>query len=245
MIKILKRGFFLAKNFGVMYAMKKGINFLVAKTIKSLNSLFFKNNSKNHWDFRFLTDWAFVGGSNQTLYFACGLFANIDRKEIENVRTILDFGCGTGDSSIVFNIFLPKAKVFLHDFSQVAVKEGLKKYKRFLNVEAANLENKENFDLVYSSNVIEHVLKPELFVRDLIKISKKYVIIQCPWKEYHPDGKNITPENPVSEHFWTIDEGFLEKYVFANKEFEWTYKVGVVPMAWQGGEQVFIFGKLK
>ena len=35
MIKILKRGFFLAKNFGVMYAMKKGINFLVAKTIKS------------------------------------------------------------------------------------------------------------------------------------------------------------------------------------------------------------------
>ena len=37
MIKILKRGFFLAKNFGVMYALKKGINFLVAKTIKSLN----------------------------------------------------------------------------------------------------------------------------------------------------------------------------------------------------------------
>jgi SAM-dependent methyltransferase len=172
------------------------------------------------------------------------LFANIDRKEIENVNTIIDFGCGTGDSSIVFNIFLPDAKVFLHDFSKVAVKKGLKKYGRFLNVGEANIEN-QKFDLVYSSNVIEHVLKPKLFVKDLIKLSKKYIIIQCPYKEYDPDGGNITPENPVSEHFWTIDEEFLDNYIFVNKEFEWTYKVGVVPMAWPGGRQIFIFGKLK
>ena len=192
MINILKRGVFLIRNFGVIYAIRKGLIFFVAKVVKFLNNLFFKNNSKNHWNFRFLTDWVFVGGSNQTLYFACGLFANIDKKELENVKTIIDFGCGTGDSSIVFNIFLPKANVFLHDFSEVAVKKGLKKYERFLNVGIANLEI-QKFDLVYTSNVIEHVLDPKLFVEELINLTNKYIIIQCPYKEYHPDGKNITP----------------------------------------------------
>ena len=243
MINILKRGVFLTRNFGVVYAIRKGLIFFVSKSVKFLNNLFFKNNSKNHWNFRFLTDWVFVGGSNQTLYFACGLFANIDKKELEDVKTIIDFGCGTGDSSIVFNIFLPKANVFLHDFSQVAVKKGLKKYERFLNVGKANLEI-QKFDLVYTSNVIEHVLDPRLFVEELINLTNKYVIIQCPYKEYHPDGKNITPQNPISEHFWTIDNEFLNKYIYVHEEFDWTYKVGIVPMAWQGGEQVFIFGKL-
>ena len=244
MINILKRGVFLIQNFGVIYTFRKGTIFIVAKTVKFLNNIFFRNNSKNHWNFRFLTDWVFVGGSNQTLYFACGLFANIDKKELENVKTIIDFGCGTGDSSIVFNIFLPKATVFLHDFSEVAVKKGLKKYERFLSVGRANLEF-QKFDLVYTSNVIEHVLDPGLFVKDLINLTKKYIIIQCPYKEYHPDGKKITPQNPISEHFWTIDEEFIKKYIYLYEEFDWTYKVGIVPMAWQGGEQVFIFGKLK
>lgn len=244
MINILKRGVFLIQNFGVIYAIRKGIIFFIAKIVKFLNNLFYKNNSKKYWNFRFLTDWVFVGGSNQTLYFACGLFANIDKKELENVKTIIDFGCGTGDSSIVFNIFLPKATVFLHDFSEVAVKKGLKKYERFLNVEKANLEF-QKFDLAYTSNVIEHVLDPGLFVKELINLTNKYIIIQCPYEEYHPDGKNITPQNPISEHFWTIDKEFINKYVYVHKEFDWTYKVGKVPMAWQGGEQVFIFGKRK
>lgn len=244
MINILKRGIFLAQNYGIIYALRKGITFIYAKSIKSLNKLLFKNNSRNHWNFRFLTDWTFVGGSNQTLYFACGLFANIDKKELENVKTIIDYGCGTGDSSIVFNIFLPKANVFLHDFSEIALKKGLKKYERFINVERANIET-QKFDLVYTSNVIEHVLRPGVFVKDLIKLSNKYIIIQCPYKEYHPDGRKITPENPISEHFWTIDEEFINKFVKINEEFIWSFKVGVVPMAWQGGDQVFILGKRK
>ena len=161
-----------------------------------------------------------------------------------NKTSLLDFGCGTGDSSIVFNIFLPKAKVFLHDFSEVAVKKGLKKYERFLNVRRADIET-QKFDLVYTSNVIEHVLDPKVFVEDLIRLTKRYILIQCPYKEYHPDGKKITPQNPISEHFWTIDEEFIEKHIYVHQDFDWRHTTGVVPMAWQGGEQVFIFGKLK
>ena len=41
----------------------------------------------------------------------------------------------------------------------------------------------EKVDLVYCSNVIEHVDDPRSFVDELLEASEKYVLIQAPWEE--------------------------------------------------------------
>ena len=107
-----------------------------------------------------------------------------------------------------------------------------------------NYKNKDKkYDLVYSSNVIEHVDNPKKFVNDLIELSNKYIIIQCPWNElHHLNNQLITPQNQTAEHKWTVNEDFFDKYI-NNEKVIWTKTIGVVPMAWQGGEQAFFFGE--
>ena len=100
--------------------------------------------------------------------------------------------------------------------------------------------------MVYSSNVIEHVSDVKIILDSMIKLTKKYILIQCPWNEFNPlNSKKISPKNPHGEHVHTIDTKFLKKYLFIYRNFLWTYKVGIVPMAWHGGKQVFIFGVKK
>ncbi len=240
-INNLNRGLYIAKEQGVLAALQKGIKFFWAKSIANIGSMMYEVNSQEYWDFRMQYDWNFVGGGEQTMYFAAGLFANVDYSKIKNVETVLDYGCATGDSSIILKIFLPKAKISLFDISKVGVSKAILKYSRFIPVEKYSQDKK--YDLVYSSNVIEHVDNPKAFVQNIIELSNKYIIIQCPWKELHYlNNQLITPQNQTSEHKWTIDEDFFNKYI-DNEKVTWVKTIGVVPMAWQGGEQVFFFGE--
>ena len=142
---------------------------------------------------------------------------------------ILDFGCATGDSAILLKIFFPNAKIFLHDLSSIGVEKGINKYSRFLPV--SKYKPGEKADLVYCSNVIEHVKNPIDLVNELINCTLEYVLIQCPWEEIHPvNGKLISPENQTDEHTWTINEDFYEKYI-KDPRIRWTFTKGVVPMA--------------
>jgi hypothetical protein len=49
----------------------------------------------------------------------------------------------------------------------------------------------------------------------MIKLTKKYILIQCPWKEFHPlNYKKISPKNPHGEHVHTIDIHSLKKFIY-------------------------------
>ena len=223
--------------------MNKTLVFVYSKFVNLVAAFFFKTNSKKYWDFRLKYAWSFVSGPFQTLLFATSAFAYSKIKDLK-INSVLDYGCGTGDSSIIFKIFFEKAKIYLHDLSDLGVKSGLVKYSRFIDV----LPIKKNikYDLVYSSNVIEHVSEVKIILDSMIKLTKKYILIQCPWNEFNPfNSKKISPKNPHGEHVHTIDTKFLKKNLFIYKKFLWTYKVGIVPMAWHGGKQVYILGVKK
>ena len=167
-------------------------------------------------------------------------FANSNIKSLK-INSVLDYGCGQGDSSIIFRIFFDKAKIYLYDLSDLGAKSGLVKYSRFIDV--FSIKKNIKYDLVYSSNVIEHVSEVKIILDSMIKLTKKYILIQCPWNEFHPlNFKKISPKNPHGEHVHTVDIYFLKKNLFIYKNFSWSYKVGTVPMAWHGGKQVFILG---
>jgi len=211
-------------------------SFLVRISAETL----FKTNSKEYWNYRMALDWSIAGGNNQTSLFATGLFAYVDRKQLGEVSSILDFGCGMGDSAPIINMFFPSAKIGLYDLSDVALDKGISKYSPHLPVVKHKAGN--TYDLVYSSNVIEHVDDPKAFVEGLIKLSNKVIIIQCPWEEMHPDnGALISPENATYEHFWTINDDFMENNISCF-DVDWSVIVGDVPIAWPKGKQAFFVG---
>lgn len=239
-MSLIKRFYAFYKFGGLSYVLNKTLVFVYSKFINLVAAIFFSTNSKQYWNFRLKYAWTFVSGPFQTLLFAASAFANSKIKDLK-INSVLDYGCGTGDSSIVFKIFFKKAKIYLYDLSDSGAKSGLVKYSRF--IEVYSIKKKIKYDLVYSSNVIEHVSDVKIIVESMIKLSKKYILIQCPWKEFHPlNYKKISPKNPHGEHVHTIDIQFLKKNLFIYKNFLWSYKIGIVPMAWHGGKQVFVLG---
>lgn len=241
-LKIIKRGFFILETQGFFVTLNKTIIYFWSKFIGFLGRNIFVTNSKKYWDFRMKYDWNFVGGGDQTLYLAAGAMANVNINKLKNINSVLDFGCATGDSAIIFKIFFPHIQIFLYDISESGMQKALSKYSRFLPV--SRHVDEQKYDLVYCSNVIEHVSEPRELVDSLISLSKKYIIIQCPWKEMHPiNGLKISPTNKTDEHIWTIDEIFFDQYI-NDSRVNWTLTSGNVPMAWEGGVQAFYFGEL-
>jgi SAM-dependent methyltransferase len=231
---MIKKSIEILKRDGVMLFLSKVIKYFWMKLSIFLNH--HPINSSKYWEVRMKYNWDFVGGGRQTLYFASSVFANVDKKLLGQLKSILDYGCATGDASPIFNIFYPEAKIFLHDISPSGVAKALNKFNRFLPVFKWN---SEQVDLVYCSNVIEHVSDPSLLVDELIKSSNKFVLIQAPWDEKLPNGDKISPNTPHGEHIWTIDDDFLNKYVMRDN-VNWIMTFGNVELSWPGGKQVYL-----
>lgn len=179
--------------------------------------------------------WRAVGGHEQTQAFAIGMIANLDLAGI-NPATVLDFGCATGDASPVLATAFPEATIALHDIAPSGVLAGVKRYGSLYPVQAWG---GKQVDLVYSSNVIEHFTDPNEFFELVCGASSRWLIVQCPWQETHPEGERITPLKPSGEHFWTIDQDFLDSHIPQN----WSVKqfhTSKIPIAWPFGHQLFV-----
>lgn len=240
-IGLIKRAIYIAQLEGWTSAIRKTYCYFLSKSVSFLATKLYDNNSREYWNFRMKYDWSAVGGSGQTQVFAASLFANVDFRGLEEINSVLDFGCATGDSSLMFKLFFPDSSIYLFDLSEKGLAMALGKYARFLKVKAWNKNIKT--DLVYCSNVIEHVSDPKALVNTLIEASNRYIVIQYPWEEMHPNGERISPDNQSHEHIWTIDDVFFEKYI-KDQRVSWVRTTGVVPMAWEGGVQAYYLGRL-
>lgn len=156
---LAKRAIEILKTEGWVQVFKKTYIYLLSKIVFHVASKLYSVNSRGYWNFRMKYDWNSVGGRGQTALFAASLFANIDFKKINHVKSVLDYGCATGDSAPYFKIFLPNSKIYLYDLSEEGLNKAINKYQRFLGVEKWNPKVKVNF--VYCSNVIEHVENPK------------------------------------------------------------------------------------
>jgi len=112
--------------------------------------------------------------------------------ESQNIKNILDFGCGSG---IVANE-LKKAgyNVVGVDISQNAINETKRKYPD-INFICVSVENKlpfedKEFDAIYCTEVIEHIYDTEFLMKEFGRILKKdgLLFISTP---YHGFIKNL------------------------------------------------------
>lgn len=87
-------------------------------------------------------------------------------------RKVLDFGCGDGRSIDLFKRLLPNADwtgVDIEDSPEV--KTRVRDDGRFVTYDGENLPFADKaFDLVYSYQVLEHVRKPEVVLKEVARV---------------------------------------------------------------------------
>lgn len=196
-------------------------------------------NTVNYWNARFRSNWVSSNGRLQTALFATG-FALLN-EDLE-AASILDYGCGCGDSLPVLKMKYPDASLYFYDFSKEAMTYAHKFYSEI--AKPIMVPSQDKYDLVYCSNVIEHVPDHIEFCRQLIELSKKYVVIQAPYDQRLHDGSLITLQNrPTNEeHMRTINKEMLDEL---GNLVDWKIRFLKIPYAWDLGEQIFFIGKIK
>jgi teichuronic acid biosynthesis glycosyltransferase TuaH len=161
-------------------------------------------NSMNYWERRFQTDWGVHNGPRQTEMFAALALRMLPEWLIGDIkangRSILDFGCAEGEAVAAFaNYFGSGVSVSGIDFSQSAIDSARRKYGNleFIHGDVNSIERQ--YDVVFSSNTLEHFQDPISALKSLARRAKNYVVLLLPFWEWERD----------AEHFITFEHGVL------------------------------------
>lgn len=174
------------------------------KTDISDNRITFLLDYQNHQSISFYSDISFV---IQKLYPG------------NNFLEILDVGSRTGaGANFLGQIFSTnsysriKSEVTALDISEefLEYSNSFNRYiKKYIVDDIANV--KDIYDLVVCSHTIEHVPNPDEFIKNLCKLSRRHVIIACPFMEgkaiIHKDASGL-----IEGHVNSIDYDFVDKY---------------------------------
>ncbi|NSL52039.1 glycosyltransferase [Calidifontibacillus erzurumensis] len=156
-------------------------------------------NSKHYWNYRFENDWEECQGREQTTFFynlALDLFPKWLIEDVQSRElSICDAGCASGDGTVILSKAFPKSKVVGIDFSESAIEKAKKYYpdNHFICTSIDKLN--QQYDLVFSSNTLEHFTDPLSLVKEMLSQTKCYLALLVPFQEYER----------IDEHFFTFD----------------------------------------
>ena len=125
---------------------------------------------------------------------------------LNNFSSIIDFGCGSA-----YKLIKHFGNV---NFVGIDVEETVNKLKqKYPNYTwSENIEDFNNFDLFISSDVVEHLLDPDVLIENIKKCNPKLIILSTPDRDLlrkgRPDGP---PKNPCHVREWNFQE--FENYI--------------------------------
>jgi 2-polyprenyl-3-methyl-5-hydroxy-6-metoxy-1,4-benzoquinol methylase len=124
-----------------------------------------------------------------------------------NKKKFLDLGAGEGWALNYFNKL--GCIVTGVDLSSFAIEKFNKPMKKFFNEEEINsfigraINNKYKYDIINITNVIEHVLDPEILLCGIKKILKKRGVICVTFpNDYSPLQKKLFVKGKIRNAFW-------------------------------------------
>lgn len=156
-------------------------------------------NSQGYWERRFREDWEELGGPGQSRFFsrvALNNFPEWLRFSIRaNQYSICDWGCAEGSGTAELSAGLSTPVVGI-DFSDEAVRraESSYPYLQFLCRDLFS-EDLPQYDVVFSSNTLEHFHAPWAVFDRLAKSARAHIALLLPYEEYER----------IPEHFHSFD----------------------------------------
>lgn len=159
-------------------------------------------NSESYWDTRFRENWESCDGPWQTRFFyqiaVCNLPAWLMWQIKGGGLTLVYWGCAQGDGADVWASYMDPARIACVDFSAVAVAQAAERYPsiRFIHEDWMDETQgiNDTFDILFSSNTLEHFHLPFEVLKKLLPRARKAVILALPYKEMER----------IDEHFYTF-----------------------------------------
>lgn len=161
-----------------------------------------KVNSVEYWNQRFETDWNEFDGEGQTIFFAntlCNMLPQWLIDELrENKYSVGDLGCADGDALPIWNDIFKGCSICGEDFAESAIINARKKYPefRYLVSDIMEPQGKRQYDVVISSNTVEHFKNTKEVLKNICARSNKYTLIMIPYRE----DESLTDEHEVDFH---------------------------------------------
>ncbi|MHC4942096.1 MAG: glycosyltransferase, partial [Planctomycetota bacterium] len=194
-------------------------------------------NSREWWNDYFEKKWDDNQGSDQTRAFMEELLENLpsfERTFLEKGDLdVLDWGCAFGQGVEVLAAGLPQCRVSGIDFSEKAIDEARKRFPdcRFLHTRDGRIP--ERFDVVITSNCIEHFTEPFEVCRTLVAASKKLFIATVPYNE----------SPMLDQHFSQFREESFPESIGDFRRIDWrVYDSN--PLCWGGKQMLVVYGSI-
>jgi len=131
--------------------------------------------------------WDANAGSQQTRHFMERLVANLDGGVVAYLESaapkVLDWGCAFGEGGAVLAEAFPSARVVGLDFSRRAIEEARRRYP-WLDFILADGDGIPVFDVVVTSNCLEHFDEPFKVARNHLSATSDLYIALVPYKEW-------------------------------------------------------------
>lgn len=193
-------------------------------------------NSQPYWDTRFSSDWDSLNGPAQSRGFAWLALQEIPEWLLQTIRqdalTLVDWGCAQGEGTNVWSSYVSGSNLLGVDFSHTAIEKATEKYPN-IRFECSDwlvseTPSSQAFDIVFSSNTLEHFAEPYAVLQQLTKRARKAIVLLLPYKEM----------NRIEEHEYT----FLPQNIPAKLEggFSLIWSKVSGPHDFWNGEQVLL-----
>ena len=188
-------------------------------------------NSEEYWNHRFKTkDWQEKGGNAQTAFFY-NLLINLLPQNYKDLfhnetLTICDLGCAEGDGTFLLEQQFSNSKIHGVDIAVDAINNAKAKYKNI------NFSTKfdSDYDVVISSNTLEHFKDPFSEIEKILRRTKRYFILLLPFQEYER----------IDEHFTTFD---YDSFPLKISDFNLTFlqSIKAKSIYWPGKQVLVIY----
>lgn len=146
-------------------------------------------NSEAYWSRRFETDWVTNHGREQSVFFGRVIVDNLPEWLTRALRderwTLCDWGCALGDGTDVLAQIFPGPVTGI-DFAEPAIASARATFRKptFLHADLLHEPFDERFDVVVSSNTLEHFDDPVAVLERLGGMATKALVILVPFREY-------------------------------------------------------------
>src|SRR6266702_5099021 len=146
-------------------------------------------NSNRYWDHRFETDWETNRGREQSRFFARVAIEAMPQWLVHAVRwnnlTVCDWGCAQGDGTEMLAQML-SCDITGIDFSDPAIQRARQQYSsiKFSHENLLDAPNRQAFDVLFSSNTLEHFADPWNIFNKIADYASKFIVLLLPYREF-------------------------------------------------------------